>query len=415
MNDLNNESCDCGTPPPVTTPKSRFAGISLKDVLVVSKKDNKERLLSDIEYLSNEQYEFLEKHTQQKFYGFMQTYWSKKMLSAGLTTKTHNGEVLNFDWSQIRVIDKRYKGASHCICGKAIRYEYWLSTYGPIGSVHIGEHAGLNAELVRDITKGYKEQNELRTEIVHLLADLKKTGKTYDDWKTEFNLDMKMPALSLVHPMDQQTLMDLNTHKLPYSKHYRDALNLAYRRYVYQQQTPVVTPVVASVVAPSEQTPLITYSTKEAVNDEIKTRVNLLIDRVFDPVTKSLKSKEVAASQGYNVNTLISIARAINKNKATFSQAKYATALCEMIEEVLTLVENTTVDVQQLARQCLTYLINNHADNDFARDLYDQSLTRELTANQLQAIFGIKRNSTKNTSLYERYSLQNAGIVNPLK
>lgn len=407
MNTENETSSDSSVPiAPVKA--SPFAGISFKDVLKTSIKEKQHRLLSDTELLSDAQYAFLEDYTQKKFYTFMQNHWANKGLPTNLMTTTDKGEQIQISWHNIKVIDKRWKGASHCICGKAVRYEYWIGTYGPIGSIHILEHTGLSKELVNDITKGYKLQNELRTEIVHILDDLKQAGKTYNDWCTDFSLTEKMAPIDYVPQYDRELINKLNEFQLPLTEKLRAALTLAANKRDRALRQPVVAAVMA-VPAVTSENPVATPATVDLLRD----RIDSLFGRIFSTTSAGEQLLLPVLNQYHygQVATLRSLAKVIVSNKASYKQRHYATDLCDVIEKVIKLAAKP-VDMQDAARQALSYIVNQNPNDVFARSLYENSLKRDLTDKQLKAIFYKEKNSPIDC-LYHKYLLNNVGLKNP--
>jgi len=388
----HNEECACAQPKPV----SRFGILKLSSVLKTSGDQNKKRLISDIEYLNQDQYEFLEKHTQEKFYTFLQGYWAKKVIDAGLTTKTSKGEVLAINPASIRVIDKRWKGASHCICGKAIRYEYWIQKYGPIGSVHILEHTGLDKELVRDITKGYKYQNSLRTELVELLVALKDNNETVADWYVKFKLEEKTECIKRLAPEYKVLAEKLIELKLPFDKNLRDRINAIHARGKYSNYLAKASIVVIASTAMAPQIPLTNIH-------------QALIDRSTKTLAASRINPEIMKSNGYRIHTLTDLCRALMNGHPSDSQVRYATQLCEQLEHEKPQVEKKLeVDIQVIARAALTRALVSNPGDVFAKNLYNYSMGKPLTIKQLTVIFVQCGNRP---SLYDRYSLGSHGIA----
>lgn len=364
--------------------RMKLNGGSFAD-LISSKKKGEQRIISDIEFLDDQQYEFLEQHTQQQFFSFMQQYWGEKMIAAQITCRTMDGEVINVDRGSIRVIDKRWKGASHCICGKAIRYEYWIGTYGPIGSVHIVDHTNLDKTFVRDLTKGYKTQNELRTEIVHLLADLKEQGKTYEDWASSFDYESKMQNVEKVrNPERRELIKRLYGLHLPLPEKLRHELN-----YVQQSLTPSMNlPHNSSTISTS------TLSVSSNPHQALITRIE-----------KALQDYQAGNHQGiseYHLRTLNNLLETIFKGKPSTNQLAYAQNLVAQVEKSCGQnVPGEWNKAQQVAKQLLFIIDTSAPKNSFVQSLYSESQSSDLTERQLDCIFS---STKKHQSLFDQYA-----------
>lgn len=384
--------CDtCDQPIQPTTPKLNLTGLKLGSLLAASKDNQKKRLVSDIEFLNPAQYEYLENMTQQRFFTFLQKHWALKMIAAGATAKTQKGEVLQVNPATIRVVDKRWKGASHCICGKAIRYEYWIQQYGPIGSVHICEHTGLDKALVDDITKGYKKENQVRTEIVDIFVELKDKGHTIEDWYKEYGLEEKQKWLPHVRIQATREMIEKFIElKLPIPKECREALQNAFYSWKAAQRR-------------SEQEELFLVQAKTT------------IDRLHTSQYEALR-----VAQAGTFATFQDLFHAIKEKRSTPEQLLFAENTQTFFARAMT-EQNAPVDEQALAKRVLTGILNIDPNNTFAKSLFLQSQTRNLTVAQLSCIF-IKKNAGYNTAskakrptLYSSYyaSLINQQVVLP--
>lgn len=358
--------------------KAKLKGKSFSDLITTSKKGKKQRLISDVEFLTQEQYEFLEQHTQQKFFSFMEQYWAE-MIDADITCRTFDGEVINVDRGSIRVIDKRWKGASHCICGKAIRYEYWIQHYGPIGSVHIVEHTNLDKTLVRDITKGYKSENTLRTDIVRMLADLKEDEKGYDEWADQYDLSDKMAHINNVgNEARRNLIIQLCDLKLPLPEKLRHELALAKnktRRMV--QSAPVQIP---------------------AANNPRQT----LIDEIDREVTRYNDGNHRGVSQ-YHLKTLVGLKNALGTGKPTPGQINYARRLLDSVKSACNQpTDPSWANTQKVAKQILDLIVVDDVKNSFARSLQNAAANGDLSQRQLDCIF-MKKSGRGRAGLFYQY------------
>lgn len=376
--------------------KKKLAGVSLGDLLK-KRKTQKARIISDVEFLSNEQYDFLESHTQSKFYTFMEQYWGAKLADAGITCKTFDGEVLNVEPGSIRVVDKRWKGASHCICGKAIRYEYWIQHYGPIGSVHIVEHTNLDKTLVSDITKGYKKENSLRTEIVRMLADLKDEGRTLKDWQETFDLDEKMKYIERVsNPEKRELIKRLVELNLPLPEELRHALSLARRLAVAKQS--------------SSETETSCDESREigGVSGQLIARVDELSAR-YDPIKHSSFSTS-------NMGTLISLQSRLSSGRPTLGQLNFCKALLEKLEDAL---KNETSaswqKAQHTAKRILDILIQEPEPSSFVKSLHNTLKSGALTKAQLDCIFRKDKVHGRNGLYYQHLKIMNEHKIDPIE
>jgi hypothetical protein len=377
--------------------RSRFSKMSLGSVVKLSEAREKQRLISDVEFLSQEQYEFLEGHTQKKFFTFMENYWGEKMVTAGITCKTFEGTVINVDSKSIRVVDKRWKGASHCICGKAIRYEYWIGTYGPIGSIHICEHTNLDKTLVHDLTKGYKQQNELRTDIVKFLAELKEQNKTYDDWTVGYELNEKMKNLQFIrNPEVRNLIQKLCDLKLPLTTGVKRDLDyaqyLAKRSLVDQthfvfehlkvETLEEVKPNVEHVISAAE----IIKAAEVVQKEEPQSPHSELLNKI-EEVFRVCKVNNYRISKP-TFMTLSGLQRAIKQGNPTLAQINYAEALVLKVKNsYLNFSSPDWQNIQNRARQVLAEIENNNEDS-FAHSLYVESQKGDLSIKQLACVFG---------------------------
>lgn len=366
--------------------KNKFSNLTL------GPKEEPDRILSDIELLNDEQYQFLEQYTQNRFFTYMQTYWGSKLLDANITCKSDKGEILNVEPSSIRVIDRRYKGASHCRCGKAIRYEYWIKHYGPIGSVHICEHTGLDKTLVADITKGYKKENELRTELVHIIHELKQNGEDFDKWAERFNISSKIDYINRIKSEQTRTLiLRLIELKLPLTKSLRDAINLA--EYQYRISPPIVsTPIPQpefQAVGPPPAPPAL------PAGSALSVKMNELLMKY-----NSLTWKTVNIDK---VNNLRNIAREVGKPNVSIKMVQYAESLIKDFEKALITVPTPEwIANQANAQRVLKAIIDSDKTNNFALSLYNCSIEGCLTDKQLHCIFDEKVNG-KYAGLFFQY------------
>jgi hypothetical protein len=97
--------------------------------------------------------EFLKEYAKQRSSHYFVQFWGNETARSGLTIKKDDG-------SEIVVLPKDIYctdlGAmsGQCKCGHAIRYEYWLSEYGPIGSSCIKTLTGLDGADLRNLLRG---------------------------------------------------------------------------------------------------------------------------------------------------------------------------------------------------------------------------------------------------------------------
>lgn len=372
--------------------KAKFGNKSFASLIKSTKKNKKQRLVSDVEFLDQEQYEFLEGYTQQKFFSFMEQYWGEKLVDAEITCKTFDGEVINIDRGSIRVIDKRWKGASHCICGKAIRYEYWIGSYGPIGSVHIVEHTNLDKTLVRDITKGYKTENTLRTDIVRMLADLKEDEKTYEDWVVSYELAEKMKYIDAVRSKERRELiMKLCDLKLPLPESLRKELMYAIsstKRKLREQQQQQTTPVA------------------------VLNNPNAILANEIESSLAKYQTGNFCGISQHHLRTLGDLLSKIKQGKPSSGQVSYAQALLDRVKEACQQPASTGwTTAQQTAKKFLTLIVNSDVSNSFARSLHAASQNGDLTIRQLDCIFAKKAGRGKPGLYYQYPNLVNANQI----
>lgn len=378
--------------------KARLKGKSFKDLIKSTKKQTKQRLISDVEFLSDEQYAFLEAHTQQRFFSFMEQYWAEKLVDHEITCTTFEGEKINIDRGSIRVVDRRWKGASHCLCGKAIRYEYFIGQYGPIGSVHICEHTNLDQTLVRDITKGYKKENTLRTEIVRMLADLKENGKTYDDWVESYDLLEKMKHIGNVRNAEKRELiMRLCDLRLPLPEDLRKELSLAISRT--KRELRENNPHVTAAVSTSTQT-----NPHQSLLDNIETAVTQYKNGPYKGVAQ------------YDLRVLNDLANKIKEGNASRGRLNYARSLLERVNRALTTPASQEWQTAQvLAKSILDAIVRHDVKNKFARSLQAASQSGDLTTRQLDCIFN-KPGGNHREGLYYQYTdLMNSNNISSIE
>lgn len=129
---------------------------------------------------------------------FYQKFWAGTALANGLTLKTPDGKEIMVNPKDIYVTDLGGMNGN-CMCGHAIRYEYWLGTVGPIGSSCIKVMTGLDGQDLRAILRG--------AENVKFEVDLLQQAK--DKWGTLTNQLEKDPTLA------NQIHMLENLFKLP--------------------------------------------------------------------------------------------------------------------------------------------------------------------------------------------------------
>lgn len=296
----------------------------------------------------------------------MQRYWGSKMIEHNITCTTFDGEVLNVEPGSIRVIDKRWKGASHCICGKAIRYEYWIQQYGPIGSVHITEHTNLDKTLVRDITNGYKKQNEVRTDIVKILADLKEQGKTFEDWKRDYDLSEKLKALPFLKNLERRQLIEgLVSLELPLPESLRRELALAEYFYRQSQTTP------QGLVVPAA--PLTSH---QYLIDDLKSLL-----QQYD----SSDCRLVSSSFYENANQLVN---ELETNTATIERIEQAKRAVNSLREAVNDKKPAGwKTIQKSALEVLKAILEKDPNHRFVKSLHAQAERGSLSIAQLDTIY----------------------------
>jgi len=97
--------------------------------------------------------QFLTEYAKQRSSHYFVQFWGNDTAHSGLTIKKDDG-------SEIVVLPKDIYctdlGAmcGQCRCGHAIRYEYWLNEYGPIGSSCIKTLTGLDGADLRNLLRG---------------------------------------------------------------------------------------------------------------------------------------------------------------------------------------------------------------------------------------------------------------------
>jgi hypothetical protein len=389
--------------------KTRLSGISLSTVVKNSGEREKQRLISDVAFLNQEQYEFLEERTQKKFYTFVQKYWGEKLIDANITCKTFNGEVINVDPTSIRVIDKRWKGASHCLCGKAIRYEYWIKTYGPIGSVHICDHTNLDKTLVADLTKGYKKENELRTDIVRMLADLQEAGESYETWVVSYNLLQKMINIGFVGNAEQRELIiKLCQLNLPLPENLRTTLNFANRKAEIAAQeasSPVEEEAPVSIV---EEAPIAIPTSDSTTSSNVHSEFLIEIDKAMEDYRTSNK-QGVSGSQ---LSVLSNLRKAIEKGSPSSAQLAYAKTIVSSLQSATAkAMEPGMLAAQQAAKQVLALIYNHAPHNPFVKSLYIASQNGDLTSKQLDCIFERQLGKGRTGLYYQFASIMNENKI----
>lgn len=109
--------------------------------------------------------EFIRNFMKERSNNYYQKFWSKTASQAGLTVKTPDGKEIMVKPEEIWCEDLGDVSGS-CLCGHAIRYQYWLGKVGPIGSSCIQTITGLDGQDLRYILQGgqvaRKETEELR-------------------------------------------------------------------------------------------------------------------------------------------------------------------------------------------------------------------------------------------------------------
>jgi hypothetical protein len=97
--------------------------------------------------------EFLKEYAKQRSSHYFVQFWGNDTAHSGLTIKKDDG-------SEIVVLPKDIyctdlgEMCGQCRCGHAIRYEYWLGDYGPIGSTCITVLTGLDGANLRILLRG---------------------------------------------------------------------------------------------------------------------------------------------------------------------------------------------------------------------------------------------------------------------
>jgi hypothetical protein len=139
--------------------------------------------------------EFLKEYAKQRSSHYFVQFWGNDTARSGLTIKKDDG-------SEIIVLPKDIYctdlGAmcGQCRCGHAIRYEYWLSEYGPIGSSCIKTLTGLDGADLRNLLRGgqfvkkdIEELTKLQEEFTTLEEQLNKDNilKTRLDFLKNIN------------------------------------------------------------------------------------------------------------------------------------------------------------------------------------------------------------------------------------
>lgn len=97
--------------------------------------------------------QFLTEYAKQRSVHYFVQFWGNETARSGLTIKKLDGSETIVLPKDICCIDLGNM-SGQCRCGHAIRYEYWLSEYGPIGSSCIRTLTGLDGADLRTILRG---------------------------------------------------------------------------------------------------------------------------------------------------------------------------------------------------------------------------------------------------------------------
>lgn len=108
--------------------------------------------------------EFLNKILTKRSVDYYTKLWGTFVQSKGLTVKKLDGSEIVVLPKDIKVIDLGSM-CGNCLCGHAIRYEFWMSGYGPIGSSCIQQLTGLEGQDLRILLNGCNLLKRDRNEI----------------------------------------------------------------------------------------------------------------------------------------------------------------------------------------------------------------------------------------------------------
>jgi hypothetical protein len=108
--------------------------------------------------------EFLNKIMTKRSVDHYTRLWGTFVQSNGLTVKKLDGSEIVILPKNIKVIDLGGMDGN-CLCGHAIRYEFWMGDYGPIGSSCIKQLTGLDGQDLRILLNGCNLLKKDREEI----------------------------------------------------------------------------------------------------------------------------------------------------------------------------------------------------------------------------------------------------------
>jgi len=97
--------------------------------------------------------QFTQEYLKQRSKKYYQKFWAESILESGLSIKTPDGKEIMVKPSDLWCNDLGSM-IGNCLCGHAIRYEFWFGTVGPIGSTCIQTITGLEGQDLRKVLRG---------------------------------------------------------------------------------------------------------------------------------------------------------------------------------------------------------------------------------------------------------------------
>lgn len=174
--------------------------------------------------------EFSKQFLKERSQGYYQKFWAGTAMANGLTVKTPDGKEFMVKPEKIYMVDLG-EMSGNCMCGHAIRYEYYLDQIGPIGSKCIQTMTGLQGEDLRKILRGAEFARKDRD-------DLLRVKNEYGTFENQLIGDSYLKQVYDVLSYDEMT---------PEIKHFIDnnipmphPIKYAMRQLVYNKEVKVV-------------------------------------------------------------------------------------------------------------------------------------------------------------------------------
>lgn len=134
--------------------------------------------------------EFLKDYYKHRVVSYYKKFWANVAHDNGLTISMPDGTICLIKINELTCNDLGSM-CGQCVCGHAIRYEYWFGEIGPIGSTCIQTMTGLKDEDLRKLIRGSelakKDKKDLESKL-ELLGTLENQLESSPHFKQKLDL-----------------------------------------------------------------------------------------------------------------------------------------------------------------------------------------------------------------------------------